>query len=61
MGQGYIDYPVKDVATYLRKENVQKDFDNQFVEETKIEELSKDTKIVWSRSKGVWPVQGRDL
>lgn len=60
-GEGYINYTPKEIAEYLNRDNVQKDYDDQFAEGGTVQQLSMDTSFVFNRFKGVFMVSGRDF
>lgn len=61
MSDGYFEYSVKQVAEYLLRDQVPKQYDDNFESEVVVKQLSMDTKVVHAKFKGVWPVQGRDF
>lgn len=60
-GEGHIDYSPEEIASYLKRDNVQKEYDDQFAEGGTVQELSMDAKFVFNRFKGVFMVSGRDF
>lgn len=60
-GEGFINYTPKEIAEYLKRENVQKDYDDQFAEGGTVQQLSMETSFVFNRFKGVFMVSGRDF
>ena len=60
-GEGIIDYPPKDIAEYLRRENSQMDYDDQVVDGGTVEEYPMNCSCTFIRFKGVMFVSGRDF
>ena len=59
--EGYIEFSPKAVSEYLDRDNVQKQFDDNFEKERIVCQYHMGTKIVHVWFKAVWPVQGRDF
>lgn len=60
-GEGFIDFSPKDVCEYLKRPNVQKQYDDQFAEGGVVQPLSMETQFIFNRFKGVFLVDGRDF
>jgi hypothetical protein len=60
-GEGYIDFTAEQIAEYVRRDNVQKDYDDQFAEGGTVHNLSMNTGFVFNRFKGVMFISGRDF
>lgn len=60
-GEGFIDFSPKEVCEYLKRPNVQKQYDDQFAEGGVVQSLSMETQFIFNRFKGVFLVDGRDF
>lgn len=60
-GEGYINFTAEEIAEYIRRDNVQKDYDDQFAEGGSVKKLSMNSGFVFNRFKGVMFVSGRDF
>lgn len=60
-GEGVINYTPDEIAEYLRRENVQKQYDDQFIEGGTVVEYGMNVSVAFNRFKGVMFVSGRDF
>ena len=60
-GEGIIDFPASDILSYLERDRVSGQYDEQWVDGFTVQELSMNTTFECNKFKGIWPVSGRDF